>query len=192
RRIILVSLLRFYLCVSVDLGSIMVIFFFSSRRRHTRFSRDWSSDVCSSDLGSLTIRPSSAITVASVICSPSASHSDQSHAQSRTLSGSRSPYIDRPLCSMYCQCPAFGTHRIDAGVCNDDQSPLWIRLPPRLVAPTGDENHTGGGTGTCQRRASRPVAGHHRVRYRQSGARCCPPTCPGAEPCRQRRDHTRP
>src|SRR5690606_39930540 len=27
-------------------------FFFSSRRRHTRFSRDWSSDVCSSDLNS--------------------------------------------------------------------------------------------------------------------------------------------
>src|SRR5436309_4869934 len=31
-------------------------FFFSSRRRHTRFSRDWSSDVCSSDLdGAATI-----------------------------------------------------------------------------------------------------------------------------------------
>src|SRR5215475_6064713 len=28
-----------------------MFFFFSSRRRHTRFSRDWSSDVCSSDLG---------------------------------------------------------------------------------------------------------------------------------------------
>src|SRR3989449_11374224 len=27
------------------------VFFFSSRRRHTRCSRDWSSDVCSSDLG---------------------------------------------------------------------------------------------------------------------------------------------
>src|SRR5207253_6087599 len=26
-------------------------FFFSSRRRHTRWPRDWSSDVCSSDLG---------------------------------------------------------------------------------------------------------------------------------------------
>src|SRR5216683_6733008 len=26
------------------------IFFFSSRRRHTRSDRDWSSDVCSSDL----------------------------------------------------------------------------------------------------------------------------------------------
>src|SRR5690606_41133216 len=30
-------------------------FFFSSRRRHTRFSRDWSSDVCSSDLGLLAL-----------------------------------------------------------------------------------------------------------------------------------------
>src|SRR2546421_9250717 len=27
-----------------------MIFFFSSRRRHTRSDRDWSSDVCSSDL----------------------------------------------------------------------------------------------------------------------------------------------
>src|SRR5256886_10156473 len=27
-----------------------VVFFFSSRRRHTRFDCDWSSDVCSSDL----------------------------------------------------------------------------------------------------------------------------------------------
>src|SRR5690606_17251422 len=36
--------LCFYLCL---------FFFFSSRRRHTRFSRDWSSDVCSSDLEAL-------------------------------------------------------------------------------------------------------------------------------------------
>src|SRR5688572_33456668 len=28
----------------------MYFFFFSSRRRHTRFDCDWSSDVCSSDL----------------------------------------------------------------------------------------------------------------------------------------------
>src|SRR5260370_6106043 len=28
------------------------VFFFSSRRRHTRFKCDWSSDVCSSDLPS--------------------------------------------------------------------------------------------------------------------------------------------
>src|SRR2546429_1173556 len=33
--------------------SITHLFFFSSRRRHTRCSRDWSSDVCSSDLAIL-------------------------------------------------------------------------------------------------------------------------------------------
>src|SRR5256886_7934356 len=33
-------------CVSVS----FIFFFFSSRRRHTRFDCDWSSDVCSSDL----------------------------------------------------------------------------------------------------------------------------------------------
>src|SRR5256886_8716662 len=31
-------------------GRCFVCFFFSSRRRHTRFDCDWSSDVCSSDL----------------------------------------------------------------------------------------------------------------------------------------------
>src|SRR5690606_37647653 len=33
---------------------------FSSRRRHTRFSRDWSSDVCSSDLTSCRVSTSEA------------------------------------------------------------------------------------------------------------------------------------
>src|SRR2546422_7028831 len=32
-------------------------FFFSSRRRHTRCSRDWSSDVCSSDLMTVDATP---------------------------------------------------------------------------------------------------------------------------------------
>src|SRR5207237_1548705 len=31
-------------------NSVRLCFFFSSRRRHTRFKCDWSSDVCSSDL----------------------------------------------------------------------------------------------------------------------------------------------
>src|SRR5256886_4995802 len=34
---------------------ILYFFFFSSRRRHTRFDCDWSSDVCSSDLAPVTI-----------------------------------------------------------------------------------------------------------------------------------------
>src|SRR2546430_14202083 len=32
------------------IGLAYILFFFSSRRRHTRFDCDWSSDVCSSDL----------------------------------------------------------------------------------------------------------------------------------------------
>src|SRR5690606_40521648 len=38
-----------------------VFFFFSSRRRHTRFSRDWSSDVCSSDLAQPPRSPSGSV-----------------------------------------------------------------------------------------------------------------------------------
>src|SRR2546428_9057010 len=33
-----------------DILTLSLFFFFSSRRRHTRSDRDWSSDVCSSDL----------------------------------------------------------------------------------------------------------------------------------------------
>src|SRR6266700_7395365 len=38
------------LAVSAIESAAKICFVFSSRRRHTRFSRDWSSDVCSSDL----------------------------------------------------------------------------------------------------------------------------------------------
>src|SRR5258707_4732911 len=36
--------------VSLHMSELSLFFFFSSRRRHTRYWRDWSSDVCSSDL----------------------------------------------------------------------------------------------------------------------------------------------
>src|SRR2546429_6190700 len=36
--------------VCCEMSLLWFFFFFSSRRRHTRCSRDWSSDVCSSDL----------------------------------------------------------------------------------------------------------------------------------------------
>src|SRR5256884_6892633 len=39
-----------------DIGFCVFFFFFSSRRRHTRCSRDWSSDVCSSDLVSAWVK----------------------------------------------------------------------------------------------------------------------------------------
>src|SRR3712207_7278180 len=45
---------------------VWVIIFFSSRRRHTRYWRDWSSDVCSSDLAQA-IRPFDAQGVVEVL-----------------------------------------------------------------------------------------------------------------------------
>src|SRR2546430_12460761 len=44
------SYLTYTVSRSVKFGAHLCYFFFSSRRRHTRFDCDWSSDVCSSDL----------------------------------------------------------------------------------------------------------------------------------------------
>src|SRR5690625_6253583 len=41
-----IVLMNIYVCMK----KMIRVFFFSSRRRHTRWPRDWSSDVCSSDL----------------------------------------------------------------------------------------------------------------------------------------------
>src|SRR5260370_40773381 len=40
-----------------------MFFFFSSRRRHTRFKCDWSSDVCSSDLEGAFLEPVVTVTL---------------------------------------------------------------------------------------------------------------------------------
>src|SRR2546429_3886658 len=52
--VIIVVILVVWLVV---LRIVRLVFFFSSRRRHTRCSRDWSSDVCSSDLRMRPNRP---------------------------------------------------------------------------------------------------------------------------------------
>src|SRR5204863_5027248 len=41
----------------------LIFFFFSSRRRHTRSLRDWSSDVCSSDLNNAATAPATTFSV---------------------------------------------------------------------------------------------------------------------------------
>src|SRR5699024_11270256 len=41
--------------VCLDVVFVAFFFFFSSRRRHTRSKRDWSSDVCSSDLKEIVV-----------------------------------------------------------------------------------------------------------------------------------------
>src|SRR5205807_4931623 len=46
----------FYYGNQRHLSIVWFFFFFSSRRRHTRLQGDWSSDVCSSDLGMPALR----------------------------------------------------------------------------------------------------------------------------------------
>src|SRR5437868_7469701 len=67
------------------------IFFFSSRRRHTRSKRDWSSDVCSSDLSPAT-RSSSRVHAASCSARACAAHSTRSPG----LRWLRSALVSRP------------------------------------------------------------------------------------------------
>src|SRR5699024_12149944 len=50
RAFIDVTLLESILMLTLIIDLVLRISFFSSRRRHTRSKRDWSSDVCSSDL----------------------------------------------------------------------------------------------------------------------------------------------
>src|SRR5206468_5130876 len=71
--------------------------FFSSRRRHTRSDRDWSSDVCSSDLivqeslsagwGPITYRNNSELRMAAWHWNPEGAWSDSAH-QSGYFTGS--------------------------------------------------------------------------------------------------------
>src|SRR5215510_13966646 len=48
-------------------SNISSVFFFSSRRRHTRWPRDWSSDVCSSDLIEVDGRFAGQLTVNNIV-----------------------------------------------------------------------------------------------------------------------------
>src|SRR5207249_9426706 len=45
-----ITLFFIYCIIFIFIFFFLFFFFFSSRRRHTRSKRDWSSDVCSSDL----------------------------------------------------------------------------------------------------------------------------------------------
>src|SRR2546428_3847613 len=65
-----------------------VIFFFSSRRRHTRSDRDWSSDVCSSDLSA-----------SSMICNRDHLPMDQSVSLPRPQSADDCPLTDGGGCN---------------------------------------------------------------------------------------------
>src|SRR5207249_5706037 len=54
-------------------GAKHLLFFFSSRRRHTRSKRDWSSDVCSSDLRHERVMTAASGTASMIVCRSSSS-----------------------------------------------------------------------------------------------------------------------
>src|SRR6266480_5280344 len=60
--------------------TVPIIFFFSSRRRHTRLTCDWSSDVCSSDL-----------TVREVVCMACGERAPMERALDRVRAGEADP-----------------------------------------------------------------------------------------------------
>src|SRR6266481_8350965 len=69
-------------------------FFFSSRRRHTRWNCDWSSDVCSSDLVGISMGGMIAQTVA-------AHHPDRVRTLTSIMSTTGAPRLGRPALSTW-------------------------------------------------------------------------------------------
>src|SRR5256884_974474 len=115
-------------------SAVFNFFFFSSRRRHTRCSRDWSSDVCSSDLTRLTCfcrgRVSSAPQTRrsrirhAIACRP---HAGLDHCHARSARKSRCKGRSSPL---HC-----ARHHGFLGGSRGEKSPGARRLLP-LVRPS--------------------------------------------------------
>src|SRR2546429_4927093 len=106
------------------------LLFFSSRRRHTRCSRDWSSDVCSSDLldserysaPKLTPRPSCAVGSFTPILPRS-----PVMAPSTTLSVV--PPFDSPGMEMYWTAPGLTPPPISEKIFHGTQPGAWMTPP---------------------------------------------------------------
>src|SRR2546422_4693781 len=94
---------------------IVFFFFFSSRRRHTRCSRDWSSDVCSSDLqGSANVL---------VYYSPYVEASVPAGLQGQFPSRTDFPYLVRNHATYYPSAPARSEERRVGKECRSRWSP---------------------------------------------------------------------
>src|SRR5205085_6843112 len=76
----------------------VLIFFFSSRRRHTRFDCDWSSDVCSSDLSSYSTSASASAVLSIYWCMSDKTALAEAEVEYEDHR-SRSIYVKYPLVS---------------------------------------------------------------------------------------------
>src|SRR3989449_6230230 len=111
-------------------------FFFSSRRRHTRCSRDWSSDVCSSDLVRRRQRfdrpKQGALTIVTV--GVGQERDDGLVVGSRVHTGERKQRLD-----LRCKDERAGRHGIVEGL--DAQSIAGAEQPAPRAVPDGEGKH---------------------------------------------------
>src|SRR2546427_4588470 len=77
---------------------VSLVFFFSSRRRHTRFDCDWSSDVCSSDLTNTTVYSLAVVPGSDVFDTKNVPHGGVAsiHYNSTALGGIRRMHVYTP------------------------------------------------------------------------------------------------
>src|SRR6266704_2196442 len=134
----------------------LVFFFFSSRRRHTRSKRDWSSDVCSSDLswqpywprtcrrcgghetvtrGSGRPRPNGGCRRQAVDGSDRGRHGHDSDVAGRVPAGSRAGRRQR-------RCPGGERSRGNAG--GETDGGAYPALPSPRSRPRGGRGQSGG------------------------------------------------
>src|SRR5947209_17138282 len=101
------------------------LFFFSSRRRHTRYWRDWSSDVCSSDLSFLGKYRQRLFTLPARECQFSCDHlrsffgrDDPGNSSGNSRVGSRIASVEcfRPDFRFTCSAASMVSHTLPGGV----------------------------------------------------------------------------
>src|SRR5690606_40401729 len=126
-----------------------------SRRRHTRFSRDWSSDVCSSDLTHRVANSAASAMVSRE--NPSAERRADSEATSRTRTAGKEALIVPPRAIQPKQPAA--------------RSPLASRARPSRRAPpaTARARHARGASpgrsGASDRKSTRLNSSHVKISY---------------------------
>src|SRR5690606_9429556 len=119
------------------------------RRRHTRFSRDWSSDVCSSDLTDHRLRLRAGDLHGLPHCSLN------SDLDSSRISGASSVHVDR--CTAERMVRNDGAHRLrrdDLGAALADEiRSTWIDRTARRTSPTEAEEARNAADRTAERRS---------------------------------------
>src|SRR6266542_1458454 len=113
-------------------------FFFSSRRRHTRCYRDWSSDVCSSDLWKLELGRLAAETGLQItVCHFPPGTSKWNHIEHRRFSAISTNWRGRPLTSHEVMVEVIGATTTRAGLKVHAERDLATY--PKRVAVTAQE-----------------------------------------------------